>query len=301
MSTLTAQEARPELSKARVRGDHPIRSFLRRFSRNRLAVFGAVVIGLMILIALLAPLIAPYGPNAQDYEASLQNESFRHPMGADLSGRDQLSRIIYGARISVQASLYAVGIALLIGVPVGLLTGYYRGFWDEWVVMRIVDTLQAFPFLILALALAATLGGGFGKAMIAIGIGFSPGFIRIVRAQVMTVSGQEFVQAAKSTGVKDFRILTRHILPNSMAPLLVQTTLAMGSAILAEAALSFLGLGVQPPTPSWGKMLAESKDYLNVAPHLAYWPGLGIFLAVLGFNLMGDGVREALDPRIGHR
>lgn len=301
MSTSTAQEARPELSKALVRGDNPIRSFLRRFSRNRLAVFGAVVIGLMILVALLAPLIAPYGPNAQDYDASLQNESVRHPMGADLSGRDQLSRIIYGARISVQASLYAVGIALLIGVPVGLLTGYYRGFWDEWVVMRIVDTLQAFPFLILALALAATLGGGFGKAMIAIGIGFSPGFIRIVRAQVMTVSGQEFVQAAKSIGVKDFRILTRHVLPNSMAPLLVQTTLAMGSAILAEASLSFLGLGVQPPTPSWGKMLAESKDYLNIAPHLAYWPGVAIFLAVLGFNLMGDGVREALDPRIGHR
>jgi ABC-type dipeptide/oligopeptide/nickel transport system permease subunit len=280
------------------RTETPFGIFLRRFRKNKLAIVGAVIIGTMILLALFAPLIAPYDPISQDLEHLLESESATHLMGTDDLGRDVLSRIIYGTRISLQASIYAVGIAFLIGVPVGLLSGYYRGFWDEWVIMRITDAVQAFPFLILALALAATLGAGLGNAMLAIGIGFSPAFIRIVRAQVMTVTNQEYIQAARAIGARDGRILLRHVLPNSMAPLLVQTTLAMAAAILAEASLSFLGLGVQPPTPSWGQMLNVAQGYITFAPWLAYWPGLAIFAAVLAFNLLGDGVREALDPKM---
>lgn len=263
-----------------------------------MAIVGAVIIGTMVILALSADFIAPYDPIYQDLEHVLESESATHLMGTDDLGRDVLSRIMYGTRVSLQASLYAVGIAFLIGVPVGLLSGYYRGFWDEWVIMRITDAVQAFPFLILALALAATLGAGLGNAMLAIGIGFSPAFIRIVRAQVMTVTNQEYIQAARAIGARDGRIILQHVLPNSMAPLLVQTTLAMASAILAEASLSFLGLGVQPPTPSWGQMLNVAQGYITFAPWLAYWPGLAIFFAVLAFNLLGDGVREALDPKI---
>ncbi len=280
------------------RHETPLAGFLRRFKRNKLAVGGAFILATMIVLAVFAPLVVPYDPLYQDLEHVLESESAEHLMGTDDLGRDMLSRIIYGTQLSLQAAIYAVGVAFLIGVPVGLVSGYYRGFWDEWVVMRIVDAMQAFPFLILALALAATLGPGFGNAMIAIGIGFSPAFIRIVRAQVMTVANQEYVQAARSVGVRDWQILLRHVLPNSLAPLLVQTTLAMASAILAEAGLSFLGLGAQPPRPSWGQMLATAQGYISLAPWLAYWPGFAIFLAVLGFNLVGDGVREALDPRL---
>ncbi len=299
MSTSAAPHvrARPQLERV-VRHERPLVGFLRRFKRNKLAVIGAVILGTMIVMAVLAPVVAPYDPLYQDLEHVLEPESAAHLMGTDDIGRDALSRIIYGTQLSLQAAIYAVGVAFLIGVPIGLVSGYYRGIWDEWVVMRIVDAMQAFPFLILALALAGTLGPGFGNAMIAIGIGFSPAFIRIVRAQVMTVANQEYVQAARSVGVRDWRILLRHVLPNSLAPLLVQTTLAMASAILAEAGLSFLGLGAQPPRPSWGQMLAGAQGYITFAPWLAYWPGLAIFVAVLGFNLVGDGVREALDPRL---
>jgi len=299
MSTSVTQAAPADtLRPARTRNETPLGIFMRRFMRNRLALVGALIIAGMVVCALLAPWLAPYDPLNQDLEHVLEAESGAHLMGTDDIGRDVLSRIIYGARISLQASIYAVGVAFLLGVPIGLLSGYYRGFWDEWVVMRVVDALQAFPFLILSLALAATLGAGFGNAMIAIGIGFTPAFIRIVRAQVMTVANQEFVQAARAVGMKDVRIILRHILPNSLAPLLVQTTLAMASAILAEASLSFLGLGAQPPTASWGQMLSVAQGYISLAPWLAYWPGIAIFLAVLGFNLVGDGVREALDPRL---
>jgi peptide/nickel transport system permease protein len=275
-----------------------IGAFARRFVRNRLAMVGTLIIGVMIIFAVFAPLIAPYDPLNQDLDHVLEPESALHLMGTDDLGRDMLSRIIYGARLSLLAAIYAVGIAFVIGVPVGLLSGYYRGAWDELVVMRIVDAVQAFPFLILALALAATLGAGFGNAMIAIGIGFAPAFVRIVRAQVMSVASHDYILAASAIGARDSRILLRHVLPNSMAPLLVQTTLSMAAGVLAEAGLSFLGLGAQPPTPSWGQMLSVAQGYISLAPWLAYWPGLAIFLAVMGFNLIGDGVREALDPRL---
>lgn len=272
---------------------------LRRFARNRLAVIGAIIIGILALTAIFAPAIATHDPiYDQDYTSVLQPPGNGHFLGTDDLGRDTFSRLVYGARLSIQAAVISVGIAVLIGVPIGLITGYFRGFWDEWVVMRIVDAMQAFPSLILALAMAAALGGGFYNAMIAIGIGFLPSFIRITRAQVLTVRNQEYIHAAKAIGGSDWRIMFRHVLPNSMAPILVQITLAMAAAIIAEAGLSYLGLGARPEQPSWGSMLNIAQGYLNVNPMLAFWPGMAIFLVVLGFNLLGDGIREVLDPKL---
>ena len=271
--------------------------FWRRFKRNRLAVFGLVIVAIMLLTALLAPLIAPSDPQAQDYALTLQPPGVGGLMGTDSLGSDVFSRVVYGARISLYSSLISVGLALLIGVPVGLTSGYFRGIWDEWIVMRVVDSLQAFPFLILALVIAAILGGGLGYAMIAIGIGFVPAFVRITRAQVLTVRSLDYVDAARAIGTGHMGIMLRHVLPNSLPPLLVQTTLAVGYAIIAEATLSFLGLGAEPGQPSWGSMLFQAQSYLTTAWWMAFFPGMAIFFAVLGFNLLGDGVREALDPR----
>ena len=271
--------------------------FWRRFRRNRLAVLGLGIVAVMVLTALLAPLIAPHGPREQDYGLTLQPPGEGGLMGTDSLGSDVFSRVVYGARISLVSALISVGIALGIGVPVGLVSGYFRGFWDEWVVMRIVDSIQAFPFLILALVIAAILGGGLGYAMIAIGIGFVPAFVRITRAQVLTVRGLDYVEAARAIGAGHLRIMLHHVLPNSLPPLLVQTTLAMGYAIIAEATLSYLGLGAEPGAPSWGSMLYQAQSYLSSAWWMAFFPGMAIFFAVLGFNLLGDGIREALDPR----
>jgi peptide/nickel transport system permease protein len=271
--------------------------FWHRFKRNRLAVFGLVIVALMLLTAVFAPLIAPKDPQAQDYALTLQPPGVGGLMGTDSLGSDVFSRVVFGARISLYSSLISVGIALLIGVPVGLTSGYFRGIWDEWIVMRVVDSLQAFPFLILALVIAAILGGGLGYAMIAIGIGFVPAFVRITRAQVLTVRSLDYVDAARAIGTGHMGIMLRHVLPNSLPPLLVQTTLAVGYAIIAEATLSFLGLGAEPGQPSWGSMLFQAQSYLTTAWWMAFFPGMAIFFAVLGFNLLGDGVREALDPR----
>ncbi|EJL20161.1 ABC transporter permease [Brevibacillus sp. BC25] len=268
-----------------------------KFLRNGLGVIGAVIILGLILVAIFAPLIAPFDPNAQDYNKILMSPDGEHLFGTDDLGRDIFSRVVYGARISIQAALISVGIAMLIGVPIGLLSGYYRGFWDEWIVMRSVDAMQAFPFLILALAISAVLGSGFGNAMLAIGIGFAPAFIRITRGQVLTLRNMEYIQAARSVGVKDTRIIFRHILPNAMNPIVIQATLAMASGIIAEASLSYLGLGVQPPTPSWGSMLNQAQTLMSVAPYATFYPGIAIFLVVLGFNLLGDGLQQVLDPR----
>jgi peptide/nickel transport system permease protein len=278
--------------------ESPWRVFLGRFCRNRAGMIGAVIVALLVVVAIFAPLLAPYDPIYEDLNSVLQGPSAHHLLGTDDLGRDELSRLIFGTRVSLEATVFSVGIALLVGVPLGLIAGFYRGFWDEWVIMRVVDAVQSFPFLILALAIAAVLGPGLGHATLAIGIGFSPGIIRIVRGQVLTVSTEEYILSARVLGTSDVRILLRHVLPNSLAPLIVQTTVAMAAAILAEAALSFLGLGVQPPTPSWGQMLSAAQEYISTAPWLAYWPGIAIFLAVLGFNILGDGLRDALDPRL---
>lgn len=273
--------------------------FLRRFSKNKLALLGAIIIGTLALTAIFAPLIATHDPvYDQDYSSVLQPSGSGHVLGTDDLGRDTFSRLVFGARLSIEASVISVGIAVIIGLPIGLISGYFRGFWDEWVIMRIVDAMQAFPSLILALAMAAALGGGFFNAMIAIGVGFIPSFVRITRAQVMTVANLEYVHAAKAIGANKWRIMFLHVLPNSMAPILVQITLAMAAAIIAEAGLSYLGLGARPEQPSWGSMLNVAQGYLNVDPMLAFWPGIAIFLVVLGFNLLGDGIREVLDPKL---
>ncbi|KEO84860.1 ABC transporter permease [Tumebacillus flagellatus] len=282
-----------------VKKERRARQFWRRFSRNKLAVVGGVIILVLILTAIFAPLIATHDPIFdQDYNNLISKPGNGHLLGTDDLGRDTFSRLIYGARLSLEAAAISVGIALVIGVPIGLVTGYYRGVWDEWVIMRIVDAMQAFPSIILALVMAAVLGGGFFNAMVAIGIGFLPSIIRITRAQVMTVRNLEYVQAAKAIGARDGRIMFLHVLPNCLAPLLVQATLSMAAAIVAEAGLSYLGLGAAPEQPSWGSMLHIAQGYLNIEPLLAFWPGLAIFLVVLGFNLLGDGIREVLDPKL---
>lgn len=296
MSEILANEG----ARARTTEPEKERTFLqfwRRFRRNKLAVFGLIIIALIILTAIFASVIAPSDPKGQDYALTLQPPGAGGLMGTDSLGSDVFSRVVYGARISLISALISVGIALAVGVPVGLVSGYFRGFWDEWVVMRIVDSIQAFPFLILALVIAAILGGGLGFAMIAIGIGFIPAFVRITRAQVLSIRGFEYVQAARAIGTSHASIMLRHVLPNSLPPLLVQTTLAMGYAIIAEATLSYLGLGAAPGEPSWGSMLYQAQSYLTAAWWMAFFPGMAIFFAVLGFNLLGDGVREALDPR----
>jgi peptide/nickel transport system permease protein len=272
---------------------------LRRFAGNRLALLGALIIGLLVLVAIFAPWLATHDPIFdQDYSNLLSSVDAVHWMGTDDLGRDIFSRMLYGARISLQAALIAVGLAFCVGVPIGIASGYFRGFWDEWVVMRLVDALQAFPSLILALALAAALGGGFYNAMAAVGIGFAPAFIRLARGQALSIRNLDYVMAARSVGAGHLRIMWRYILPNAMAPLVIQATFAMGSAIIAEAGLSYLGLGARPEDPSWGSMLHIAQGYLNTNPTLALWPGLAIFAVVLGFNLLGDGIREVFDPKL---
>ena len=272
---------------------------MEKFSRNRQAVLGAAIISLLILLALFAPLITPYDPIfSQDYSAILKSPGPDHIMGTDDLGRDTFTRIVYGARLTLLAAMLPVSIALFIGVPIGMVTGYVGGFWDQWIVMRVVDAMQAFPSLILALAMAAVLGGGFVNAMIAIGIGFLPAFIRVTRAQVLSVKNLDYIQAARATGANNSRILIFHVFPNIAATLLVQTTLAMATAIIAEAGLSYLGLGARPEQPSWGSMLNIAQGYLNTQPWLVTWPGMAISLVVLGFNLLGDGLRQVLDPRL---
>ncbi len=269
---------------------------LKRLLRRPLALFGAFTILFFVVLAVFAPQIAPFDAARTDFLAVRQAPSSTYLLGTDDVGRDVLSRVIYGSRASLVAGVVSVVIALGLGVPLGLLAGYYRGALDE-LIMRFTDALLAFPFLILAVALAAALGPSLQNAMIAIGIASTPTFIRLTRGQVLTVGAEEYVQAARALGVGDLRILFRHVLPNALAPLLIQATLTVAQAIIAESSLSFLGLGVQPPTPSWGGMLNTAKNFMSQAPWMAIWPGISIFVTVLAFNLFGDGLRDALDPR----
>jgi peptide/nickel transport system permease protein len=274
----------------------PMARAKRRFKRRRGAVFALVVIGIFVAAALLAPLISPYDPDLQTWSAVRKAPSALHWFGTDEVGRDVLARVIFGARASLLAGVISVAIALLVGVPVGLISGYLGGFIDA-LFSRITDALLACPFLILAIALAAFLGPSLGNAMIAIGITTMPIFVRLTRGQVMAVKVEDYVEAARTVGNPHWRIALVHILPNILPALLVQATLSIAAAIIAEAALSFLGLGQQPPAPSWGSMLNAAQRFLVNAPWMAIWPGLAIFLTVLSFNLVGDGLRDALDPR----
>lgn len=273
------------------------RYLLRRYARNRLALVGLWVVLLIVGLAIFAPWVSPYSPIKPDFFNILTAPDRAHVMGTDDLGRDVMSRVIFGTRTSLLAGVISVGIAVIIGLPVGLVSGYYRGRLDD-VLMRVTDAMLSFPFLVLALAIAAVLGTGLGKAMIAIGIVFTPQFIRLARGQVLSEREQNYVEAARGLGADDARIIGRHILPNILSPVFVQASLATAAAITAEAALSFLGLGTQPPTPSWGSMLNIAQAYLGTAPWMALWPGLAIFVTVLAINLTGDGLREALDPRL---
>jgi peptide/nickel transport system permease protein len=274
----------------------PARRALRRLFQRKGAVVGLVVIATFILLAVFAPWIVPYDPIATSWTLVRKPPSALHWFGTDDLGRDILARVIYGARASLVAGAISVGIALCIGVPFGLLSGYRGGFIDA-LISRITDAMLACPFLILAIALAAFLGPSLGNAMIAIGISTTPIFVRLTRGQVMAVKVEDYVEAARAMGNPRWRIALFHILPNIMPALLVQATLSIAAAIIAEAALSFLGLGQQPPAPSWGSMLNAAQRFLTNAPWMALWPGLAIFLVVLSFNLVGDGLRDALDPR----
>jgi peptide/nickel transport system permease protein len=279
-------------------GGQPVRLALRRLLGRRAAVVGLAVVAFFIVLAIVAPLAAPYDPVATDWRAVRKPPSALHLFGTDELGRDVLARVIWGARASLMAGLVSVSIALAVAVPLGLLSGYLGGVVDG-LLMRIIDAMLAIPFLVLAIALAAFLGPSLANAMIAIGVVQTPIFTRLTRGQTLAVKHEDYIEAARAVGNPHRRILLRHILPNILAPILVQATLAIAAAIIAEASLSFLGLGQQPPAPSWGSMLNTASHFLSQAPWMAVWPGLAIFSLVLSFNLLGDGLRDALDPRGG--
>ncbi|MBU8860854.1 MULTISPECIES: ABC transporter permease [unclassified Micromonospora] len=272
------------------------RRVLAALRRDPLAVGGTIVLALLVVVGVAGPWLAPAGVNDVDVDQMLRPPSGAHPFGTDELGRDVLSRVLVAARVSLQVGAVSVGIALVAGVTLGLLAGYYRG-WLDSVLMRCMDVLFAFPVLLLAVAIVAVLGPGLLTAMVAIGVVYTPIFARITRAGVLSVREQVFVRAAVSIGASDLRIMRRHVLPNIAAPLIVQTSLSLAFAILSEAALSFLGLGIQPPAPAWGRMLFDGRGFVTDAWWLGVFPGAAIFLTVLAFNLVGDALRDVLDPR----
>ncbi|HEU5196567.1 MAG TPA: ABC transporter permease [Methylomirabilota bacterium] len=264
--------------------------------RRPAAVIGAAIVALFVVMALGAPWLAPSDPTRTDWSQIRKAPSLAHPFGTDDLGRDGLSRVIWGARISMQAGVFSILLAIAIGVPTGLVAGFYRGSLDQ-LIMRLTDAWLAFPFLILAIGLVTILGPSLTNATIAIGLGATPTYIRLTRGLVLSVGAEDYVQGARALGAGDLRLMARHILPNIVSAIVVQATVAIPTAIIAEAVLSFLGLGVQPPAPSWGTMLNTAQQFLEQAPWMAYWPGLAIFVLALSFNLAGDGLRDVLDPR----
>ena len=269
---------------------------LRRLRRRPMAVAGLAVASLFVLMALFAPLIAPYDPAATNFSAVLQGPSAAHIMGTDDLGRDVFSRVVFGARASLEAGVLATLLALIVAVPLGLMAGYYRGWWDP-VISRVSDVMLAFPFLIVAVGMAAIFGPSLRNVVVALGVAAIPWIVRVTRGEALALREQEFVRAAVANGAGDRTVLSRHLLPNMAGTLLVQATVWIPQAIIGEAVLSFLGLGVQPPTPSWGSMLSAAQPFISIDAWLALWPGLAIFLATLSFNLLGDGLRDVLDPK----
>lgn len=270
---------------------------MQRLLRQKTAIFGLIIVCLLLLTALLAPLLAPYDPVASDLPSRLQAPSAAHFLGTDELGRDILSRIFYGSRISIQIGILAVGISLIFGTFLGAISGYYGGKLDM-AIMRVIDIVMAFPYILLAIAITAMLGPGLNNAMIAIGVVGIPIYARVVRGAVLSVKEMEYIESAKVSGCSSLRIIMKHVLPNCLAPLIVQATLGIGTAILDAAGLSFLGLGAQPPKPEWGIMLNKGKDVMHNAPWVIMFPGVAILFTVLGFNLLGDGLRDALDPKL---
>jgi peptide/nickel transport system permease protein len=276
--------------------DSPGRRAVRRLMRRPAAVFGLAVVLAFVAIAVLAPFLAPFDPIATDWGAIRKPPGALHWFGTDENGRDLASRIAFGARASLLAGVVSVSISIAVGLPLGLLAGYVGG-WVDMIISRVTDAMHACPFLILAIALAAFLGPSLSNAMIAIGISATPAFIRLTRGATLNAAVEDYVEAARAVGNPKWRIAVRHLLPNILPPIMVQATLAIAAAIIAEASLSFLGLGQQPPAPSWGSMLNTAQRFIAQAPWMAVFPGMAIFLVVLAFNLLGDGLRDALDPR----
>jgi peptide/nickel transport system permease protein len=275
-----------------------MRRFLAKLIRTRLAGVGFFIVMFFLLMALLAPFIAPQDPYKQKVTNMLKPPSTANWLGTDQLGRDILSRVIYGSQVSLQVGMIAVSLSLLSGVTLGLIAGYWSNTWLEQVIMRVMDALLAFPALLLALGLVAALGASLQNVIIAVSVVGVPAYARLTRGQVLSVKEREYIEAARTLGSSDARIILHHILPNVTAPLIIQSTLGIALAILAEAGLSFLGLGVRPPTPSWGGMVADGRSFLDSDPWLIIGPGTAIFLAVLGFNFLGDGIRDVLDPRL---
>jgi peptide/nickel transport system permease protein len=269
----------------------------RRFLHSRTGVAGAIVLVIVVLAALFASRIAPYSPTRQDFRVERQPPSAQHLMGTDEFGRDVFSRVIWGAQTSLEAGAVAATIALVIGLGLGMFAAFYGGRADN-VIMRFMDVILAFPYILLAIAVVAILGPGLLNAMIAIAIVYIPHYARVVRGSVLSVRARDYVEAARALGASDGRVMLHHVLPNTMAPVIVTTTLIVGSAIIDTAGLSFLGLGTQPPTPDWGNMLSAGRSYVIDSPWIATFPGLAILVTVLAFNLMGDALRDAFDPRL---
>ncbi|MBW1992582.1 MAG: ABC transporter permease [Deltaproteobacteria bacterium] len=273
------------------------REFWGRLRRNRMAMAGLVLVIGMFVVSLAAPWLAPYDPGQIDLKAVLLPPSAQHPLGTDTLGRDVLSRIIYGSRVSLKVGFVAVGLATLIGLLVGAVAGFYGGWVDFWL-MRLVDLMLCFPSFFLILAVIAVLEPSIWNIMVVIGLTSWMGVARLVRAEFLSLREREFVLAARALGASDIRIMLRHMLPNALAPVMVYATLGVAGAILTESALSFLGLGVQPPTPSWGNILTAGKDNIEIAWWLSLFPGLAILITVMSYNLLGEGIREAIDPRL---
>lgn len=274
-----------------------IKEIFKRFKRNRMAVFGLVVIILLVLCALFPSVIAPYGYDDQNLSEQFIAPCLAHPFGTDNFGRDILSRVIYGCRISLLIGLISVSISCVLGVILGCIAGYYGNKVDN-LVMRFIDIMLAIPQMLLAMSIVAALGIGTENLILAIAIGSVPGYARIVRGSILSVKGQEYIEAARSIGASDFRIITRHIVPNCLAPIIVQATMSIASAILSTASMSFIGLGIEPPTPEWGSMLSAGRAYLRDHWFVVTFPGVAIMLTVFAFNLFGDGLRDALDPKL---
>ena len=290
---MSAISTKPHVPKKRSK----LQETWRRFRKNGRAVVGLCIVIILVLCAVLAPIISPYEPNAQDPRNRLQDPSAGHWFGTDELGRDILSRIIYGARISMSVGLIAICISLIGGVTLGAIAGYYGGTIDN-IIMRCMDVLLSIPTILLNISIVAALGSGLQNVMIAIGVSSIPGYCRIVRASILSLRDQDFVEASRAAGANDFFLITRHILPNCLAPLIVQATLRIGAAILSCASMSFLGLGIVPPTAEWGSMRSTGRDFLRDAPHVCIFPGLAIMAAVFSMNLVGDGLRDALDPKL---
>lgn len=277
-----------------------MRAAARRFRRSRAAVAGACFLAAVVGAAMLAPLVSPSDPLKQNLSDAFAAPSEHHPLGTDDLGRDVLTRLLYGARLSLGAACLAVAIAALSGVPVGLMAGYAGGALDD-LLMRLVDAVQAFPALVLAMAIAAALGPGLTNVMVAVGVVYIPRFARLVRGQTLALREELFVESAHAVGASHGRILARHILPNLTAPIIVQISVSIAFALLAETSLSFLGIGIKPPTPSWGADVGRGYRFMRLAPWLVFMPGLAILLTTLAFNFLGDGLRDALDPKHARR